>query len=63
MQRARWTRPSCLVMLVLLVLLLAILGWLVSGYALRTPAPTSVTKSTSTYDTDVPSPDTPGDGR
>lgn len=63
MQRARWTRPSCLVMLVLLALLLAAFAWLISGDALRTPAPTSVTKETPTYDTDVPSPEKPATGR
>lgn len=59
MQRARWNRPSCLVMLVLLVLLLAVLAWLASGEALRTPSPQSVPKETSTYGTDVPSPEKP----
>ena len=60
MQRARWRRPSCLVMLALLVLLLAVLAWLVSGEALRTPNPSTVTKATSTYDTDVPASEQPG---
>jgi hypothetical protein len=62
MQRARWSRPSCLVMLGVLALLLAAFGWLVSGYALRTPSPTSVPKSSPTYDTDVPSREKPGGG-
>jgi|GEM_PF-2460470 len=62
MQRARWTRPSCLIMLALFVLLLGALVWLISGDPLRTPSPTAVPKETSTYDTDVPSP-RPGDGR
>lgn len=60
MQRARWTRPSCLVMLALLALLLAAIAWLASGDALRTPSPTAVPKETPTYDTDVPSRKTPG---
>jgi hypothetical protein len=62
MQHARWKRPSCLIMLALLTLLLGALLWLISGYALRTPSPASVPKETSTYDTDVPS-SKPGDGR
>lgn len=63
MQRARWTRPSCLVMLGMLALLLAAFVWLVSGQALRTPAPTAVPKASPTYDTDVPSQDKPASGR
>jgi hypothetical protein len=63
MQRARWNRPSCLVMLGLLALLLAALAWLASGDPLRTPSPTSVPKETQTYDTDVPSPKKPSGGR
>jgi cytoskeletal protein RodZ len=59
MQREKWKRPSCLLMLALLAVMLAALAWLVSGYALQTPSPTSVTKSTTTYDTDVPSPEKP----
>lgn len=55
MRRARWNRPSCLVMLALLALLVGALVWLVSGEALRTPNPAAVTESTPTYDTDVPS--------
>ncbi|HEX8216615.1 MAG TPA: hypothetical protein VF577_04030 [Allosphingosinicella sp.] len=62
MQRAQWNRPSCILMLALLALLLGALVWLISGDPLRTPSPTSVPKETSTYDTDVPS-SKPGDGR
>ena len=62
MQRAQWKRPSCLVMLALLAVLLGALVWLVWGDPLRTPSPTAVPKETTTYDTDVPSPK-PGDGR
>jgi hypothetical protein len=61
MQCAQWKRPSCLVMLVLLALLLAALAWLVSGEALRTPSPQSVTRETPTYDTNVPSEKPPAD--
>ena len=50
MQHERWKRPSCLIMLALLALLLGALAWLISGYALRTPGPASVPKETSTYD-------------
>ena len=60
MQRARWSRPSCLVMLALFVVLVAAIVWLASGDALRTPGPSSVTKSTPTYDTDVPPSEKPG---
>jgi len=56
MQRARWNRPSCLIMLALLVLLLGSLVWLIFGNPLRTPSPTAVPKESTTYDTDVPSP-------
>ena len=62
MQRARWTRPSCLVMLALLLLLVVAIAWLASGDALRTPNPATVTKSTPTYDTDVPASEKPGGG-
>lgn len=54
MQNARWKRPSCIVIIVLLVLMLAAIGWLASGTLLRTPNPTAVTTETPTYDTDVP---------
>jgi hypothetical protein len=54
MDRARWTRPSCLVMLALLAIVIATFLWLVSGEALRTPNPATVTKATTTYDTDIP---------
>jgi hypothetical protein len=60
MQRARWTRPSCLIMLVLSVLLVAAIALLASGILLRKPNPATVTKETTTYDTDVPSPQKPG---
>ncbi|HZF95265.1 MAG TPA: hypothetical protein VEZ20_10400 [Allosphingosinicella sp.] len=60
MQRARWTRPSCLVMTILFVLLVAAIGLLASGYLLRTPAPTSVPRESQTYDTDTPSQRDPG---
>ncbi len=60
MQRARWTRPSCLIMLALFVLLVAALVWLVSGEPLRTPNPATITKATPTYDTDVPPSEQPG---
>ena len=59
MRRARWSRPSCMVMLVLLVLLLAALAWLASGQGLRTPNPVTITKETPTYDTDVPASERP----
>lgn len=62
MQRARWNRLSCLVMLALLVLLLGALAWLALGDPLSTPSPTAVPKETSTYDTDIPS-SKPSDGR
>jgi lipopolysaccharide export system protein LptC len=55
MGRPSLKRPSCIVQLVLLAIILAAFGWLVSGYALRTPNPSTVTKETPTYDTDVPS--------
>jgi hypothetical protein len=55
MQRARWTRPSCLIMLALAVLLVGAIAFLASGVLLRTPNPASVTKETTTYGTDVPS--------
>ena len=60
MQRANWSRPSCLVMLALFVVLVAAIVWLASGDALRTPSPSSITKSTPTYDTDVPPSEKPG---
>jgi hypothetical protein len=60
MQRARWRQPSCLIMMVLFVLLVAAILWLASGYMLRTPAPTAVPRETTTYDTDVPSQRSPG---
>ena len=63
MQRARWRKPSCLVMIVLFVLLIGAIAWLASGEALRTPNPASVTKSTPTYDTDVPAGEQPDGGR
>lgn len=56
MQRARWTRPSCLIMTILFALLIAAIAWLASGYLLSTPAPTAVTRETPAYDTDTPSP-------
>lgn len=55
MQRARWNRPSCLVMLGVFAALLGVLAWLAFGGAPRTPSPESVTRETPTYDTDVPS--------
>lgn len=55
MQNARWKRPSCIVILVLLVLMFAAIAKLASGTLLRTPNPTAVTPETPTYDTDVPS--------
>ena len=55
MHRARWNRPSCLVMLAVATLLLAALVWLAIGDPLRTPNPMTVTKESPTYDTDVPS--------
>lgn len=55
MQRARWRQPSCLIMILLFVLLVGAIAWLASGSMLRTPAPTSVPRETTTYDTDVPS--------
>jgi len=55
MGRPSLKRPSCIVMIVIGVLLLAAIAWLASGYALRTPSPTSVPKESTTYDTDVPS--------
>ena len=63
MQGARWNRPSCLIMLALLALLLGAIVWLASGEALRTPSPTAVPKETTTYATDLPSPAKPGGGR
>lgn len=54
MQRVRWSRPSCIVMLILFAVALAALAWLVSGSALKTPNPASVTRETPAYDTDVP---------
>ena len=60
MKRARWTRPSCLVMLAIFVVLLAAIAWLASGDALRTPSSSSVTRATPTYDTDVPPSEKPG---
>lgn len=60
MQRARWSRPSCLVMAILALLLVAAIGVLASGYLLRTPNPTAVPRETSTYDTDTPSRREPG---
>jgi hypothetical protein len=45
------------------LLLVAAIGWLASGYGLRTPAPTSVTQETPTYDTDTPSRPEPGGTR
>lgn len=62
MERARWRRPSCLVMMALLVLLLAALAWLASGDALMTPNPSQVTRDTPAYDKDVPSDAQPGGG-
>lgn len=59
MQREQWNRPSCLIMLAVLVLLLGVLGWLAFGGAPRTPSAESVTRETPTYDTDVPSPAPP----
>lgn len=55
MGRPSLKRPSCIVFLVIGFLLLAAIGWLASGYALRTPNPGSLTKESVTYDTDVPS--------
>ena len=55
MQHARWKRPSCLIMIVLFVLLIAAIGVLASGYLVRTPNPTAVPRESSTYDTDTPS--------
>jgi hypothetical protein len=60
MQRARWTRPSCLVMTILFVLLLAAIALLASGYLVRTPSPTAVPRESQTYDTDTPSQRDPG---
>lgn len=59
MQRARWSRPSCLVMTVLFVLLLAAIAWLASGDLLRTPSPQSVPRPSGTYDTDIPASNQP----
>lgn len=55
MRGQQWKRPSCLIMLAVLALLLAAIAWLASGSALMTPNPQTVTKATPTYDTDVPS--------
>ena len=55
MHRARLTRPSCLIFILLFAIGIAIIGWIVFGDPLRTPGPTSVPKETQTYDTDVPS--------
>jgi hypothetical protein len=55
MQRARWSRPSCLVMLILALLLVAAIAVLASGYLLRTPSPSAVPRESSTYGTDKPS--------
>ena len=55
MHRARWSRPSCLVMTILFVLLIGAIVLLASGYLLRTPSPTAVPRESSTYDTDTPS--------
>ncbi len=62
MHRARWNRPSCLVMLALALalLLVAAVAWFASGELLRTPSPTAIPKETQTYDTDVPQ--APGSG-
>lgn len=54
MHRARWNRPSCLVMLALAAVLIGLLVWLALGDPLRTPNPATITKETPTYDTDVP---------
>ena len=61
MHRARFTRPSCIVFLLLFAIVLGVLIWLAFGSPLRTPAPTAVPKETTTYDTDIPSSDRPGD--
>lgn len=63
MQRAQWSRPSCLVMIVLFALLLGAIAWLASGDPLRTPNPQQVTRETTTYDKDIPSGQRPGSGR
>ena len=55
MDRARLSKPSCIVMLLLFAIAIALLVWLIFGSPPRTPSPTSVTRETPTYDTDVPS--------
>ena len=60
MKRARWSRPSCIVMMLLFALLIAAIAWLASGYLLRTPSPGAVTRETPAYDTDTPSKTQPG---
>lgn len=60
MDRARLTRPSCIVMLLLFLVGVGVILWLAFGSPLRTPSPAAVTKETPTYDTDVPSGDRPG---
>lgn len=55
MRRERWNRPSCLIILAILALLVGALAWLAFGGGVRTPSPGAVTKETPTYDTDVPS--------
>ncbi|HEX8525619.1 hypothetical protein [Allosphingosinicella sp.] len=54
MESARWSRPSCIVILLLLAAAIGILVWLIFGSPARTPSPTSITTETPTYDTDVP---------
>jgi len=54
MKRAHWSRPSCVVMTALFILLVAAIVWLASGTLLRTPGPGAVTRKTPAYDTDVP---------
>ena len=60
MHRARWSKPSCIVMMLLFVLLVGAIGWLASGYMLRTPSPTAVPRETPAYDTDTPAKPPPG---
>ena len=55
MHGANLKRPSCMIMLVLFVIAIAVLIWAISGEPLRKPNPATITKETTTYDTDIPS--------
>jgi len=60
MHGANLKRPSCIIMLVLFAIAIAVLVWAISGEPLRKPNPATITKATTTYDTDIPPSEPPG---